>query len=870
MGNFDAGSIEAKLTLDRSQFKRELEAARAEAKKFEANDLEVQAKVDFNSGDTEARIKEIEAELRGLEAPTLDLELDDTAAKAKVKELKAEMAALRDGKVNIDVDNAGATAKIAETKAELDSIPDKKTTKVDIESGNGVGRTQLLVTAILSALPLIPALAAPATAAVVGLSASLVSAGAGAAVLGLGIFGALQHVKDFNGHVTQMPASMRAFEAALKAMNGAFDKFVAATQNQSFALMAQGLNLVAGILPRLVPIFNAFATVATSALTSVGNWFNGAEGQGMLNWIKGFGAQQFGNILTVVGQLARTILGLMQAFSPFAQTMTSALASITTGWANWAKTLPATDGFKAFMAYVQQVGPMVVEAFMSLGRAIIAIGVALAPLGPPLLSLITMLGNFISAMDPKTLREILVLIAGLSAAFAAYEAIMSLVGAATLVLNGAMALGSGIMIAYDAAIAAFSAGGLIARTATLAWTAAQWLLNAALTANPIGLIIVAIAALVAGIIYAYTHFETFRNIVNAAWTGIQAVVGTVVSWFTGTAIPAVVRAVTQVIATWNTLRAVAIAVFTTITSTVSSNWNRMVSIVTTAVSVIRNVVSSGFNTVRTVVMAVVGAIIAVISADFAIMRSVITSSINAIRSVISSGFNAVRAVVGATLAFIRALFTGDFATMRSIASSSMASIRGVISSGLNAAAAIARSAFNSILSAARSALGALGGVAASAAGAVKGVFAGAGGWLISAGQNIIGGLISGIRSMIGSLGGVLGGIGGFIASHKGPPSFDKVMLRPHGRWIMGGLINSILSQMPHLGKALGAVTNAIASTIPPALATGAGTLSPAGFGGGSGVSVVQNIYNPINEPTSVTATRGIKDLAVLGVFGKSG
>jgi hypothetical protein len=40
----------------------------------------------------------------------------------------------------------------------------------------------------------------------------------------------------------------------------------------------------------------------------------------------------------------------------------------------------------------------------------------------------------------------------------------------------------------------------IVKVPPLAWTAAQWLLNVALTANPIGLIIVAIAALVAIIV----------------------------------------------------------------------------------------------------------------------------------------------------------------------------------------------------------------------------------------------------------------------------------------------------------------------------------------------------------------------------------
>jgi hypothetical protein len=61
-----------------------------------------------------------------------------------------------------------------------------------------------------------------------------------------------------------------------------------------------------------------------------------------------------------------------------------------------------------------------------------------------------------------------------------------------------------------------------AAAASKAWAAAQWLLNVALDANPIGLVIVAIAALVAGIIIAYKKSETFRIIVQAV---AKAVVG---------------------------------------------------------------------------------------------------------------------------------------------------------------------------------------------------------------------------------------------------------------------------------------------------------------------------------------------------------
>lgn len=70
------------------------------------------------------------------------------------------------------------------------------------------------------------------------------------------------------------------------------------------------------------------------------------------------------------------------------------------------------------------------------------------------------------------------------------------------------------------ALLAQQAAMLVVRGAIIAWTAVQWLLNAALTANPIGILVVAIGALVAGLIIAYKKSDTFRAIVNAAFGAI--------------------------------------------------------------------------------------------------------------------------------------------------------------------------------------------------------------------------------------------------------------------------------------------------------------------------------------------------------------
>jgi len=126
---------------------------------------------------------------------------------------------------------------------------------------------------------------------------------------------------------------------------------------------------------------------------------------------------------------------------------------------------------------------------------------------------------------------------------------MTLVGALTLLLASTMAVYLGMKI--------FAVYTALATTATVAWnvatmaqtdslmimraqlailwisqkavavwtgivTAAQWLWNAAMTANPIGIIIVAIAALVGAIIWIATKTTWFQTAWKYAWNAIKA------------------------------------------------------------------------------------------------------------------------------------------------------------------------------------------------------------------------------------------------------------------------------------------------------------------------------------------------------------
>lgn len=75
------------------------------------------------------------------------------------------------------------------------------------------------------------------------------------------------------------------------------------------------------------------------------------------------------------------------------------------------------------------------------------------------------------------------------------------------ILNAKMLLATAIQGAYT--------------VATGIATAAQWAFNVAANANPIGLIVLAIGALIGGLVVAYNKFDKFRAIVQGSWEVIK-------------------------------------------------------------------------------------------------------------------------------------------------------------------------------------------------------------------------------------------------------------------------------------------------------------------------------------------------------------
>lgn len=99
--------------------------------------------------------------------------------------------------------------------------------------------------------------------------------------------------------------------------------------------------------------------------------------------------------------------------------------------------------------------------------------------------------------------------------------------AAALITQGIAWLTTTIAVnGYVIAMGVYNTVMKVATAGTKIFAAAQTVLKAAFIGNPIGLLIAGLVALGAGLVLAYKKSETFRNIIQGAWTGIKTAFST--------------------------------------------------------------------------------------------------------------------------------------------------------------------------------------------------------------------------------------------------------------------------------------------------------------------------------------------------------
>lgn len=130
--------------------------------------------------------------------------------------------------------------------------------------------------------------------------------------------------------------------------------------------------------------------------------------------------------------------------------------------------------------------------------------------------------NIFASLHPKVIANKVALLAH-NVASKASAASTWLCTAAQKAHSVALALSKPKVVASTVAMVAHKAVALALAAGTKIMTVAQWALNVAMTANPIGLVVVAVAALAAGLYWLYNNCAPVRTAIDAVWKVMKIV-----------------------------------------------------------------------------------------------------------------------------------------------------------------------------------------------------------------------------------------------------------------------------------------------------------------------------------------------------------
>lgn len=306
--------------------------------------------------------------------------------------------------------------------------------------------------------------------------------------------------------------------AQTKDAQGDFARTSSGLANQQRILTAQWANMKTTIGQALLPVVTQFTTVLTSQVMPAMMQLWSVHGPAITAFLKQ-GADSFG---VWAGQLqGMDWKGMFGDAKQAIGDLGPALAEVKNNGPAFADTLKVGGEVVGFLAehsdLLAKALPYLAAGFLVVKAAQVAANVVAAVSVP--LRIAEMMAQRRLAASNAQLTAAIVTQTSAARGAAASSALST---AATTAGDVAQKRSIISTIAAKAATIATS-------VATKAAAAAQWLFNAAMAANPIGLIVIAVIALVAGLIWAYKNVDWFRNAVNAVW---KAIVG-YVQWAVG-------------------------------------------------------------------------------------------------------------------------------------------------------------------------------------------------------------------------------------------------------------------------------------------------------------------------------------------------
>jgi TP901 family phage tail tape measure protein len=327
--------------------------------------------------------------------------------------------------------------------------------------------------------------------------------------------------------------------------------------------------------------------------------------------------------------------------------------------------------------------------------------------------------------------------------------------------------------------------------ATAVATGAQKALSAAMTANPIGIIIAAIAAAIAIIVLLYTKCEWFRDGVNAIFTAIKGALSQVIAAAQNAVASAAAflsNAQSSIAEFFSAARQKFTAaveflsgVWQGITAAASAAWQTIVQV---GIMLIGEVLSAAFQIITLPFQFIWQNCRDTVLAVWEAIRTAISTALTAIGSAISEKWTAIQSFFGPILSAIGSAVSGAWTTVAEKTSAAYEAVKEYISQKLTAAKETAGGILSAMHSAAATAWGAISSVASSAFEAARSAITSK----ITAARTAVSSAVAGIRTAI---------------------STALTAARTTVENIFGSIYNAIVGKMEAAKNAVGSVISAI-------------------------------------------------------------